>query len=191
MIRGLLLAGGASTRFGSAKLLHPLANGRALGEAAACNLLEGVGHVLAVVRDGDEALAACLRATGCAVLVTSLARGGIGASIAAGVAASSSADGWVIALADMPCIPPAVARAVAEALASGAAIAAPALPTGERGHPVGFSSGLAGELAALTGDAGARTVIRRHRDSVVLVPARDRGILLDIDTPDDLSRLAV
>jgi len=188
MIRGLLLAGGASTRFGAAKLLHRIDGGLAIGEISARHLLEGVGNVLAVVRDGDDELAACLRSAGCAVLVTGRSRDGIGASIAAGVDAARGGDGWVVALADMPRIPSRVSRAVAEALAGGALIAAPVLPGGERGHPVGFSARLAGELAALTGDEGARAVVQRHREDVVLVPTDERGILYDVDTPEDVAR---
>lgn len=187
MIRGLLLAGGASTRFGAAKLLHRIDGGLTLGEVSARNLLEGVGNVLAVVRDGDDALAANLRNAGCAILVTGRSRDGIGASIAAGVDAARGGDGWVVALADMPRIPARVSRAVAEALQGGALIAAPMLPGGERGHPVGFSALLVDELAALAGDEGARSVIQRHRDDVVLVPTEERGILYDVDRPEDLA----
>jgi molybdenum cofactor cytidylyltransferase len=188
MIRGLLLAGGASTRFGAAKLLHRIDGGLAMGEISARHLLEGVGNVLAVVRDGDDELAACLRNAGCAILVTGRSRDGIGASIAAGVDAARGGDGWVVALADMPCIPSRVSRAVAEALVGGALIAVPVLPGGERGHPVGFSARLAGELSALTGDEGARAVVQRHREEVVLVPTQERGILYDVDTLEDVAR---
>jgi len=188
MIRGLLLAGGASARFGAAKLLHRIDGGPTMGEMSARHLLEGVGNVLAVVRDGDDELAACLGKAGCAILVTGRSRDGIGASIAAGVDAARGGDGWVVALADMPHIPARVSRAVAEALAGGALIAAPVLPGGERGHPVGFSARLAPELTALTGDEGARAVVQRHLEDVVLVPTEERGILYDIDTPEDVAR---
>ncbi len=186
MIRGLLLAGGASLRFGSAKLLHPFEPGLAIGEASARNLLAGVGNALAIVRDGDEEIARRLRAVGCEVLATSRSRDGLGASIAAGVEASRDVEGWIVALADMPRVPAAVSKAVAEALERGALLAAPVLASGERGHPVGFSSRLAGELCALAGDEGARAVVARHREAVVLVTTAERGILFDIDHPRDL-----
>ena len=186
MIRGLLLAGGASLRFGSAKLLHPFEHGLAIGEASARNLLAGVGNALAVVRDGDEELARRLRGAGCEVLVTSRSREGLGASIAAAVEASRGSRGWVIALADMPRVPPAVSRAIAQAIEGGALLAAPVLGSGERGHPVGFAEQLVEELVALGGDEGARSVIARHREAVLLVPTGERGILYDVDRPQDL-----
>lgn len=188
MIRGLLLAGGASARFGSAKLLHPFESGLTLGEASARNLLAGVGNALAVVRTGDEELARRLREAGCEVLVTSRSREGLGASLAAGVEAACDAAGWVIALADMPRVPAALSRSVAEALRGGATIAAPVLPTGERGHPVGFSAALGRELRALSGDEGAKAILARHRDALVAIPTTDRGALYDVDSPADLPK---
>jgi molybdenum cofactor cytidylyltransferase len=185
-IRGLLLAGGAATRFGSAKLLHPYL-GSTVGAVSARNLVAGVGNVLAVVREGDDAIASMLREAGCEVLVTERSRDGLGASIAAGVAASRDASGWVLALADMPRIPADVSRTVAAKLASGAKVVAPMLPTGERGHPVGFSAALLDDLLALTGEGGARTVLERYRGVLSTVATADRGVLYDIDRPSDLS----
>jgi molybdenum cofactor cytidylyltransferase len=40
---------------------------------------------------------------------------------------------------------------------------------------------------ALTGDQGARSVLRAHRERVVEVPIDDPAILLDLDTPDALA----
>ncbi len=188
MITGILLAGGSATRFGSAKLLHPYKEGATIGEVAAKNLLAGTGSVLAVVRAGDDELAYRLRAAGCDVLSTPRSRDGIGASLAAGVEAASGAEGWLIALADMPAIDPETIRAVANALRKGAVLAAPVLrASGERGHPVGFSAAFKAELLALSTDEGARTILARHPGMLVAVPVEDRGILLDIDRPGDLA----
>lgn len=185
-IRGLLLAGGAASRFGSAKLLHPYRDST-LGAASARNLIEGVGNALAIVREGDEAIATMLREAGCDVLVTARSRDGIGASIAAGVEASRDASGWILALADMPRVSPEISRAVAAKIAGGARVAAPMLPSGERGHPVGFSPALLDELLALSGDQGARKVLERYRGVLSTVATADRGVLYDVDRPSDLS----
>jgi molybdenum cofactor cytidylyltransferase len=187
MIRGILLAGGASVRFGAPKLLHPFEDDLTIGQVAARNLIAGAGNALAVVRDGDAELAARLRAMGCEVLETVRAREGMGASLAAAIEGSRAAQGWVVALADMPRIRPETIAAIVQALGGGALIAAPVLAgQSTHGHPVGFAAGLREELLELAGDRGARSVLERHRANLVLVPVADEGIHEDIDRPGDL-----
>jgi molybdenum cofactor cytidylyltransferase len=184
-IAGILLAAGAGSRFGGDKLLHPLADGVAIAVHAARNLLAVVPAVVAVVRLGDTALEELLEQEGCQVAPFRDAARGMGASLAHGVREARQAQGWLIALADMPRISPATIRGVAAALAAGALVAAPVC-RGQRGHPVGFSARLRGELLALDGDEGARAVCERHRDAFVPVECDDAGVLLDIDRPADL-----
>jgi molybdenum cofactor cytidylyltransferase len=187
-IRGVLLCGGRSTRFGSDKLVARLPPGSSLlAVQSARHLMAGAGNALAVVPVGGGPLRAALEGAGCQVLESERTRRGLGASLAAAIAAGAEADGWIVALGDMPHIAPDTIAAVRERLAGGALIAAPVLATGERGHPVGFSKALFEELAALDGDEGARSVIARHRGSIVQVVVADRGILVDVDTPADLA----
>lgn len=188
-VRGILLCAGNSSRFGSPKLLAAVAGGTAVAALAARNLLAGAGNALAVIRPGDEALKKVLESAGCEVLEAPESRRGMGASLAAAVAASADAAGWVVALGDMPRVPEAAVRAVTEAIANGALLAAPVDARGERGHPVGFAAALGGELAALDGDEGARAVVARHAGRLVAIPAGEPGIFLDVDTPADLGRV--
>jgi molybdenum cofactor cytidylyltransferase len=184
MIAGCLLAAGASSRFGSNKLLHPLADGTPIALAAARNLKHALAHAFAVVRPDDATLPQQLKAEGLEIIVCSRVAEGMGHSIACGVAATNDADGWLIALADMPFVSPRTFRAVVRRLEEGALIAAPSF-NGRRGHPVGFGRQLYEELLALSGDFGARTVIDRHADEVELFECNDAGICRDIDTPAD------
>ena len=189
MIRGILLAGGAGVRVGGAKLLAAFPGDPVpIGVRAAQSLREGVGNALAVVRAGDTPLAQALREAGCEILESPDCARGLGASLAAGVKASREADGWLIALADMPGIVPATHRAVAEILARGSRLAAAVGPDGRRGHPVGFAAALYAELAALDGDEGARGVVERNRAWLEVVRVDDAGIHQDVDTPADLRR---
>jgi molybdenum cofactor cytidylyltransferase len=111
----------------------------------------------------------------------------MGASLATAVAASGGVAGWVVALADMPFIRPETIGKVAAALAGGAAIVAPVY-RGERGHPVGMSSRFRAQLEALSGDEGARALLKQHLALVKFIEVDDPGVCRDIDTPDDLHR---
>jgi molybdenum cofactor cytidylyltransferase len=185
IIVGILLAAGAGSRFGGEKLLHPLADGVAIAAHAARNLLAVAPEAVAVVRWGDFPLYDMLEQEGCQVVMFKDAARGMGATLAHAIGHARSADGWVIALADMPRIAPDTVKKIIAALQDGALIAAP-VRNGERGHPVGFGAPLREELLALSGDQGARAVIERHRDAVKLVECDDPGIVLDIDRKSDL-----
>jgi molybdenum cofactor cytidylyltransferase len=186
VIQGLLLAAGNSSRFGANKLLHPLADGVPVGLAAARHLAAALGEVLVVVRPEDAALIRLLETAALGRVVRCAeSYQGMGHSLACGVSVTPTADGWVVALADMPYVRPASIREVARRLASGASIAAPVY-RGQRGHPVGFAAGFYGDLVALRGDSGARPLIERHRDRAVLFAWDDPGTVYDLDRPEDL-----
>jgi molybdenum cofactor cytidylyltransferase len=196
VIVGILLAAGRGTRFGSQKLLATLPNGggKLVVEASAANLLAAIGRVIAVTHR-DEKLMRVLDHCGSQIVVNPLADEGMGTSLAAGVAASEDAAGWIIALGDMPYVQPQSIARVRDALAAGASIAVPVFAQagkaeGEgarrRGHPVGFAAEFRDALLALRGDEGARAVVAAHRARVVEIAVEDEGVLADIDTPQDL-----
>ena len=185
-IVGILLAAGASTRFRANKLLHPLPDATPIAVAAARNLRSALDRVIAVVRPGVPELARALTDAGAEVTVCPDAAAGMGHSLAHAIATSPDAGGWVVALADMPFVAPESIRRVAAALHDGADLAAPEY-LGKRGHPVGFATRYREDLAALTGDAGARAVLKRDDALIRLVDVDDPGVLRDIDTPEDLA----
>jgi len=184
---GILLAAGRGRRFDPAglrnKLLQPLPGGEAVVAASARKLLAVVPRVVAVVPPDDGGVAALLAALGCDVVVCAEADSGMAASLVHAIRHASAADAWLVALGDMPHVAPATLRALADALAAGATIAAPVME-GRRGNPVGFSRVHLEALLALQGDQGARGLLRSG--PVQDVPVDDMGIFRDIDTPSDL-----
>jgi len=184
-VTGILLAAGRSERFGGNKLLAPLPDGVPLAVRAARTLKTVLPEVLAVVSPGDTELSHTLVREGLMVQECADAVRGMGHSLACGVAATPDAGAWIIALADMPAIQASTFRAVAQALADGAELVAPAYG-GRRGHPVGFGAGWRNWLLALEGDRGARDLLAAHADRLMLIEVDDPGILRDVDTPDDL-----
>lgn len=182
---GILLAAGASRRFGSHKLLAPLADDTPLAVASARRLVAVLAGSIAVVRPGDVKLAAMLKGQGLGIVECAQAEQGMGHSLAAGIAATHSADAWLIMLADMPYIQESTLRRLADLLDGGVELIAP-FYKGQRGHPVGFAAKFGPELLALRDDAGAREILSRHAASLTSLDVDDPGILADVDTPDDV-----
>jgi molybdenum cofactor cytidylyltransferase len=185
-IVGLLLAAGSATRFGSDKLSHPLPHGVAIAVQAARQLKSEVPRVFAVVKPGTKRLALQLTNEGCEIVVCENAAEGMGASLACAVRAAGRADGYLIALADMPFLRRTTIAAVRDALATGVPLVAPYFRA-RRGHPVGISGAMFEQLLALKGDEGAKSVLMQNQDRLLKIPVGDPGVIRDIDTPDDLT----
>jgi len=189
----VVLAGGAGSRFGGGKLTAPWRGGALIDGALAAAFAAPVRNVT-VVTGADGKVEAAARAfaerTGQASRLRLIHcpdhAEGMGATLRAGVASlPPDAAGVFVFLGDMPLIPPAILPALAAAVVGGAPAAAPSFD-GQRGHPVLFSAELLPQLIALTGDQGAREVLRGLGDRLALVEAADRGVLVDIDWPKDL-----
>lgn len=194
-IAAVVLAAGASSRFGSDKLLHPVTRHGVTLPLAAHSLLPWLytfRHATVVVRPGAEAfceaIEAALGVAKAAAICWEVCEDtaeGMAASLACGVHANREAAGWLVGLADMPAVPLAAIAGVRNALLGGAGLAAPACD-GRRGHPVGFAARYLDELLSLKGDVGARGLLEREGSEVVHVGTCDEGIFTDIDSPDDL-----
>jgi molybdenum cofactor cytidylyltransferase len=120
-------------------------------------------------------------ACGCKVLL--LRSAGMGDSIAAAVAASAAADGWLVVLGDMPFIRSSSIEQVIDGLEEGG-ISVP-MQDGQYGHPVAFSQAFGPGLMALTGDRGAKPLFAHA--AVRQVQVNDPGVLWDVDLPHSLS----
>ncbi|SNT32594.1 molybdenum cofactor cytidylyltransferase [Noviherbaspirillum humi] len=186
-IAGILLAAGRGTRFDPAgvqdKLMQSLPGGMPVAVASAHALCAVLPNVLAVVRPDAPRLAAALREADCEVSLCAESGQGMGASLVHALRRREAADGWIIALADMPFIQSSTLQALQAALVAGADIAVP-VREGRRGNPVAFSRRHLPELLSLGGDEGARRLLRAH--PVTEVAVDDPGIHRDIDQPGDL-----
>lgn len=182
----IVLAAGQGRRFLGAghKLEQALGDSTVLGRTLALAL----ASQLRVVVVCSEALAPAVRGSVAArdvvVLTPERAAQGMGRSIAAGVEAAADASGWLILPGDMPLLRSDTLRRVAAQLDRDPVVFAQY--RGRRGHPVGFSQELFSELIALQGDEGARRLLARYAAHPVEVD--DPGVLLDVDTVDDLAR---
>ncbi|RCL20703.1 CTP--molybdopterin cytidylyltransferase [Pseudomonas sp. AFG_SD02_1510_Pfu_092] len=181
----LVLAAGRGARFGADKRRATLADGRSLLAHSVERARAVFDEVRVVLREGERGEDLGLPAA-CRIVVSPDAAAGMGHSLAAGVAslADSQAQAVAILLGDMPWIELATLRQLAEA-ASASHIVLPR-HAGQQGHPVIFGRDFWPALGQLTGDEGARAVVRAQRDRCVVVAVEDAGILLDVDTPQGL-----
>lgn len=182
----IVLAAGRGRRFLGEhhKLDQPLGGTTVLGATVRHAVQTQLPVVVVTVAARAEGLARQLATRDIVVVSDDDAARGMGASIAAGVAERSGAPGWLVLPGDMPLVRPDSILAVATALEHHAV--AYAQYRGRRGHPVGFAAELYTELVLLNGDDGARRVVARYPAHGQEVD--DPGVLLDVDTVDDLQR---
>lgn len=153
--------------------------------ASARHLVATTDRAVALVRPNHAAVHDVLRELGVELIEVVDADAGMGNTLAAGVRATPRATGWVVALGDMPCVHHDTMYQVAQALRSGALIAAP-FHRGRRGHPVGFSRQWYDLLQGLDGDEGARRLLHAHSAAITGIDVDDPGCLFDVDSPHDV-----
>lgn len=185
-ISAILLAAGASKRFGGPKLLLPLGNSTIL-ERSVDNLLGSkVSEVIVVIGYRAHEVGRVIADKPVKIVVNRFYRQGMSTSLRVGLGmVSKHATAIMIALADLPFIPTAAVDTLIEAFRhNNKGIIVP-LHDNRRGHPVIFSIKYQGELSQLTGDMGGREIIGRHSDDMLEVAVDSESIYRDIDTMMD------
>jgi molybdenum cofactor cytidylyltransferase len=188
----VLLAGGASRRFGADnKLLAEVGGAPILARVAREILAGGVGELIVVT--GAEHAAYVTALSGLPVRFVANAHwdDGIGGSIAAGVRAlSETPQGVFIVPGDLPNLTTAVFQRLAEAFneAEGNRIVVPVTAKGEQRNPVLWPRRLFPKLAALAGPKGGKSLLDSLPDERLDVAFGDESVFADIDTPEDYAR---
>lgn len=187
----LILAGGAGRRFakdgGGGKLLADLAGAPVIRRVADAVVSVGFAEVIAITGAGDADIRQALAGADVSVSHAPGWAEGMAASLRTGVAAlSRQAEGVCVFLGDMPLVPMALCGPLMAA-AERAGYAARPRCEGRPGHPVAFTRAAFADLMALEGDEGASALLKARAEQVTYVETADRGVLLDIDTPEDLA----
>jgi molybdenum cofactor cytidylyltransferase len=184
----VVLAAGASTRFGSAKQLVRV-GGRPLLHTAITRAAEVTGNALIVVLGAGAAqLAPLLKHSPGSVVVNQEWREGLGSSIRAAVARlPATCNGVLLLLADQAAVTAYDLKRLAGTWRKQPSYIAAALYAGTCGAPAIFPRATFRELAELRGDSGARALLRRNADRLVRVPMPSAAV--DVDTPEDLLAL--
>ena len=185
MIGGLVLAAGRASRFGSAKQLADL-EGRPLLEHSLLTMsVAPVDCAVVVLGAEAEEVVRVVDLHGIRPVLCERWEEGQSASLACGLAALADCDAVVVTLGDLPRLAPeAITRVLA---ARGGASAVRATYGGDPGHPVLLERDLLARLRNVTGDHGARNLLRSVAS--LDVPCDDLGGGEDVDTPDQLAAL--
>lgn len=192
-LAAVLLAGGASRRFGADnKLLAEVDGVPIVARTAREILAAGVGELVVVTGAEHTGYVAALAGLPVRFVPNAAWDEGIGSSIAAGVRSLSEVpQGAFIVPGDLPNLTAAVFRTlgVAFAEADGACVVVPVTAAGAQRNPVLWPRALFAKLAALTGPKGGKSLLDTLGDRRVDVAFGDESLFADIDTPEDYARL--
>lgn len=188
-ISAVVLAAGLSERFGTDNKLLQIIDGQSIIRRTAHLANEaGFGEIVVVTGHNADAVEAEIAGLSVTTVRNATPKAGMGTSLAAGAnAVRSLPDAVIIMLGDMPFMSVDTLKKIsaAHAPSEGRDIVVPVYD-GRRGHPVLFGAKYMPQLCALTGDTGARTILRNYPERVRAVDVDDPGIHHDIDTPEDL-----
>jgi molybdenum cofactor cytidylyltransferase len=190
-VAALVLAAGRSSRMAPFnKLLLRGRDGRPMVARVVDNVLASTARPVVVVTGHDQEEVAAAMGNRPVTLVQAAGFAeGLSASLKAGLAAlPPEAEGVVICLGDMPLV---AGTAINRLLASfdpeeGRAIVMPTFQ-GQHGNPVVWSREFLPEMMTLSGDQGARRLLRRHAERVAEVDMPEDTVLRDFDTAESLA----
>lgn len=187
-LHALVLAAGASRRFGSPKQLVRI-NGRPLLHAVVSRAVAVAGHSVSVVLGAHaNELAGLLGHSGATIVINRDWEEGIASSLRSGLTRVPGAiDGVLVLLADQPAIGVEDLRRMVEAWRGNPQCLVAAQYAQAIGVPAIFPRWCLSELAQLRGDRGAQLILHRHLDRLIRVALPNAAI--DIDTPEDLLAL--
>jgi len=186
---GIILAAGASKRFGTPKQLLNWKGKPFVRQAAETALGAGLQPVVIVTGADAEKVENALAGLDVTIVRNENWQSGQASSIVAGVKSLPRNTGAsFFLLADQPQIGSDVIQALKEVHAQSLPpILAPLVLEERRANPVLFDRVTFSDLLALTGDVGGRAIFGKHK--VEYLPWHDDALLLDVDTPEDYERL--
>ena len=185
-VTAVVPAAGASTRFGSPKLVADVDGVPLLQRTLASLLDAGLARVVVVTRDGAtfDGVAA-LADSRVATVVNPDPGRGMFSSIQAGLAAAGG-DVVLVLPADMPFVAAATIETVAaQAIASGAVVVP--VHDGRRGHPLAIPRASCERLGALAPDTTLKDALASTGVSRTELDVDDPGVVNDVDVPGDLA----
>ena len=182
-ITALVLAAGNSSRMGDRNKLLLTFNDQAMVSHVVDQLeLSKVDQIIVVTGNEAEKVAASISQK-VKFIHNPDYNEGLSASVKAGLSSlSNDTDAVMICLGDMPYITSNIYNKLIAAFERGKIIA----PTsnGKTGNPLMFSSDYFDEFEKLSGDKGARVLLKQYPEKIIEIDVGSDSIFQDIDTPE-------
>jgi len=188
---GVVLAAGSSSRFGATnKLLAEWTDAPLVSHVVDTVFESVVSEVVVVVGHDAKRVRMAISDFGVTVVYNDEFAVGQATSVGRGIAAARNhrADAVVFALGDMPIVKAESIDVLVDAYRAGVGDALAAACDGARGNPVLFGRRHFEALADVTGDTGGREILLDD-NGAMLVETGDPGVLVDVDSPDDMATL--
>jgi len=191
---GIILAAGMSTRFGRLKQMLEVGDSTILSmviDAAVKSDLDRVvlvlGHEAEAIKDS---LGEALLNPRLITVINPLFQEGMSTSLQCGLKeAMAGSPSIMVIMGDQPLLTHEVIDLIIRSFrASEKDICVPVY-SGKRGLPVCFTGRFYDEILGVTGDMGAREIIRNNPGDVLAVDIEDSDCFMDIDSEADLERL--
>ncbi|TAE25290.1 MAG: nucleotidyltransferase family protein [Candidatus Kapaibacterium sp.] len=185
----IVLAAGESSRMGGEnKLLLPLQSSTVLGTTLSLYAAVGFGKIICVTGRDHRQTQYIAEQEGIQTLYNPDFMRGMAYSMRTGVQsiAEHEYEGILIALGDMPfCSRASIYQLCSTFLSAPKnAICVPYFEE-QRGNPVLFSIAYKQDLLLLTGDVGAKSLLKKYQQYCIRVEMQDNGCVRDIDTNED------
>lgn len=189
-IAGVVLAAGASSRFGANKLLLRLDSEPLVRRAARQAVEAGLSPVIVVLGHEAEQVAAALAGLVVETVINPGYRAGIHGSMQTGIErVPGDCAAAVVLLGDMPLVTAGMIETVAERFRRGAEPLVLSLYGEVQAPPTLYARALFPALAA-AGAGGGREVVLTHRSEAAEIRWSE-ALLADVDRPEDAARLGV
>ena len=177
----MVLAAGEGKRFGGNKLLVRIG-----GEPVISRVLRALNGLDRVIIVGAYANELMPYLSNEVVIYNPHYRDGMSTSIRLGIRFFQDYDSVLIVLADMPLITQETITRIVSAYHQGCSAVIPT-HKGVRGNPVLIHKSLFQELMGLSGDVGAREILKSRNDACTVECGPE--VLIDIDTVNDLTKV--
>lgn len=187
-IAGIILAAGASSRFGQAKVLLEWKGKPLVWHAIQTAMQAGLAPIVVVAGDHFEAISAALADLPVHVVMNKEWAEGQSSSVQAGINALDPQIGAaVFLLADMPLVPVKLINGLRSLYSHTLSPIVVPVVDGHRTSPTLFDKSTFADLRSLRGDVGGRALFQRY--SIAEFNFFDSAAFMDVDTDEDFRKL--